>query len=93
MSYSEGTKVEWDWGNGTGTGKVVKKYTRKTTLKIKGSEVTRDAFLKTIWSTGSYDLGGVTLAFGAEDNQGMDRVFLTVIQKDGSFKPVARPAS
>ncbi|WP_299968723.1 DUF2945 domain-containing protein [uncultured Roseobacter sp.] len=43
MAYGEGTKVEWDWGNGTGTGKVVKKYTRKTTLTIKGSEVTRDA--------------------------------------------------
>lgn len=41
--YDEGTRVEWDWGNGTGTGKVVKRYTRKTTLKIKGSEVTRDA--------------------------------------------------
>ncbi|WP_299284288.1 DUF2945 domain-containing protein [uncultured Tateyamaria sp.] len=43
MSYNEGTKVEWDWGNGTGTGKVTKVYTQKTTLKIKGSEVTRDA--------------------------------------------------
>ena len=43
MSYSEGTQVEWDWGNGTGTGKVVKVYTRKTTLTIKGTEVTRDA--------------------------------------------------
>lgn len=41
--YREGTKVEWDWGNGAGTGKVVKKYTRKTTLTIKGSEVTREA--------------------------------------------------
>ena len=41
--YSEGDKVEWNWGNGTGTGKVVKIYTRKTTLTIKGSEVTRDA--------------------------------------------------
>ena len=41
--YSEGDKVKWDWGNGTGTGKVVKKYTQKITLKIDGSEVTRDA--------------------------------------------------
>lgn len=41
--YSEGDKVEWDWGNGTGTGKVVQKYTQKITLKIKGSEVTRNA--------------------------------------------------
>jgi hypothetical protein len=43
MSYREGTKVEWNWGNGTGTGKIVKKYTRKITLEISGTEVTRDA--------------------------------------------------
>ena len=41
MSYQTGTKVEWDWGNGTGTGKIVKKYTQKITLKLQGSEVTR----------------------------------------------------
>ena len=43
MSYSEGTKVEWDWGGITGTGKVTKVYTRKITLTIKGTDVTRDA--------------------------------------------------
>ena len=43
MSYGEGTQVEWDWGNGTGAGKIVEVYTRRTTLTIKGSEVTRDA--------------------------------------------------
>lgn len=42
-NYSEGTRVEWDWGNGTGSGRVVKKYTRKITLTIKGTEVTREA--------------------------------------------------
>ena len=41
--YDIGTKVEWDWGNGTGTGKIVKKYTQKITLKLQGSEVTRKA--------------------------------------------------
>lgn len=41
--YSQGTRVEWDWGNGTAAGEVVKVYTRKITLKIKGSDVTRDA--------------------------------------------------
>ena len=40
-SYSNGTKVEWSWGNGTGT--IQKVYTQKQTLKIKGTEVTRDA--------------------------------------------------
>ena len=43
MSYQTGTKVERDWGNGTGTGKIVKKYTQKITLKLQGSEVTRKA--------------------------------------------------
>ena len=42
MAYNEGDKVEWDWGDGTGTGTVQKVYTQKTTLKIKGSEVTRN---------------------------------------------------
>ncbi|QUJ76695.1 DUF2945 domain-containing protein [Sulfitobacter albidus] len=40
--YNVGDKVEWDWGNGTGTGEVQKTYTQKITRKIKGSEVTRD---------------------------------------------------
>ncbi len=39
----EGTKVKWNWGNGTGTGKVTKVYTQKITKKIDGTEVTRNA--------------------------------------------------
>ena len=42
-SYSEGTEVQWDWGNGTAKGKIDKVYTRKTTRTIKGTEVTREA--------------------------------------------------
>ena len=41
-SISEGDKVEWDWGNGTATGKVQSLFEEKTTRKIKGNEVTRD---------------------------------------------------
>lgn len=41
--FSEGTKVEWDWGDGTAEGKIETVYTRKTTRKIKGTEVTRKA--------------------------------------------------
>ncbi|MGR3465092.1 DUF2945 domain-containing protein [Limimaricola sp.] len=43
MSYSTGDKVKWSWGNGTGTGKITKVYTRKITRKINGSEITRNA--------------------------------------------------
>lgn len=43
MAISQGDTVEWDWGNGSGQGEVRKVYTQKTTVKIKGSEITRDA--------------------------------------------------
>jgi branched-chain amino acid transport system substrate-binding protein len=54
--------------------------------KIEG-EPTRQNLLKVL-SNGTFDLGGAKLTFGPNDNQGMDEVFLTVIQKDGSFKAV-----
>ena len=38
----KGDKVKWSWGDGTATGKVQSTFTRKTTRKIKGSEVTRN---------------------------------------------------
>ena len=42
MSYDKGDKVEWDWGNGTGTGKVSETFERSVTRTLKGSEVTRN---------------------------------------------------
>lgn len=42
-TYSQGSKVRWDWGDGTASGTVKKKYTRKVTRTIKGTEVTREA--------------------------------------------------
>lgn len=57
-------------------------------LEMIRGEVTRDELIRTILSTGRFDLGGVTLTYGPNDNQGMDEVFLTVIQPDGSFKAV-----
>ena len=41
--YSEGTKVQWDWGNGTASGKIAEVYTQKRTLTIDGNDVTREA--------------------------------------------------
>lgn len=41
-SYSKGTKVEWDWGNGTADGKVQESFTKSVTRTLKGSEVTRN---------------------------------------------------
>ncbi len=40
--YEEGDAVKWKWGNGYGEGVVQSVFTKRTTRKIDGSEVTRD---------------------------------------------------
>ncbi len=67
-------------------GYMVGKLVIMALQKLDG-EPTRANLLKAL-SGGSYDLGGVTLSFGENDNQGSDAVFLTVISADGSFKAI-----
>jgi ABC-type branched-subunit amino acid transport system substrate-binding protein len=59
------------------------------TLKRVSGEPSRAAFLDAT-TKGEFDFGGVKLHYTADKNQGMDEVFLTVIQPDGSLKPVTR---
>ncbi len=54
--------------------------------EVKG-ELTREAFIQAVDEKKTFDLGGVVLEFGPSDHQGMDQVFLTVIQ-DGEIKPL-----
>ncbi|MBP7064527.1 ABC transporter substrate-binding protein [Ferrovibrio sp.] len=54
--------------------------------KLEG-EPSRAALLKALGS-GNYDLGGVTLGFGPDDNQGSDAVFLTRIDAEGRFQSI-----
>ncbi len=58
--------------------------------RIKG-EPTRDGLLDAIGAR-PFGFGGVVLSYGPNNNQGSDRVFLTILQADGSFRPVARLA-
>ena len=69
-------------------GYMVGQLVVKMLSRIENS-ITREAFLSEL-ASGSLDLGGVRLSYGPQDNQGMDRVFLTVIQPDGSFSPITR---
>jgi ABC-type branched-subunit amino acid transport system substrate-binding protein len=57
--------------------------------KMKGP-ITRAGLLSAIKGGGTFDLGGITLSYGPHNNQGMDRVFFTMIQADGSIKPTDR---
>ena len=75
-------------------GYLVGRLTIMALEKMDGT-FTRNSFLTTITDLGQFDLGGFELAFGHDDNQGSDAVFLTVIQSDGTFRAVDRldPAS
>ena len=53
-----------------------------------GKDVTRAGLLKAIKDTGSFDIGGLPMTFSATKNEGLDKVFMTVIQADGTFKSI-----
>jgi branched-chain amino acid transport system substrate-binding protein len=61
-----------------------------TALDKAGPQPTREGLLKTIKDTGKFDIGGLSMTFGPTKNEGLDRVFLTIVQSDGSFKPVEK---
>lgn len=52
---------------------------------------TREALLEAICAA-PFDLGGVKLSYGPAKNQGSDQVFFTILQADGTFRPVTRLA-
>ena len=52
-------------------------------------EPTREGFLDAI-AAAPFELGGITLGYGPTRNQGSDAVYFTVLQADGSFKPISR---
>jgi len=59
-------------------------------LEKTGADVSRDGLLAAIRTTGKFSIGGLVMTFGPDKNDGLDEVFMTVIQADGSFKPVQK---
>ena len=53
-----------------------------------GPEVNRTQLLNSLRSTDAIDLDGFELRYGENDNQGSDAVFLTVIDRDGSYRSI-----
>ena len=59
-------------------------------LEKVGPDVTRDRLLKAIKGTGKFDIGGLPMTFSAEKNEGLEKVFMTIIEADGTFKPIEK---
>lgn len=41
-SFRTGQHVRWNWGSGTGTGRIDERFERDVTRTLKGSEITRN---------------------------------------------------
>jgi ABC-type branched-subunit amino acid transport system substrate-binding protein len=59
-------------------------------LEKAGKDVTRESLIKTIKDTGKFDIGGLPMTFSAEKNEGLEKVWMTIIEGDGSFKPIEK---
>jgi len=57
-------------------------------LELIGPNPTRAALLQIINDVGRFDIGGNIITFGDKTRDDPPKVFLTVIQPDGTFKPV-----
>jgi branched-chain amino acid transport system substrate-binding protein len=59
-------------------------------LEKTGKDLTREGMLKAIKETGKFDIGGLPMTFSADKNEGLDKVFMTIIEADGKFKPIEK---
>ena len=41
-SFQTGQYVQWNWGNGTGTGQIEERFEREVTRTLQGSEITKN---------------------------------------------------
>ena len=57
-------------------------------LDFCGRDVDRDCFLQSMRQRDRVDIDGFELRYGNDDNQGSDRVFLTMIDASGGYRPI-----
>ena len=59
-------------------------------LRRAGPDPTREGFITALQKAGAMDLGGFMLLYGEADNQGSDRVYLTVIDDSERFRSIRK---
>jgi ABC-type branched-subunit amino acid transport system substrate-binding protein len=59
-------------------------------LEKTGPDPTRADMLRVIHEVGRFDISGMIVTFGPNADDAPSKVFLTVIQRDGTFKAVEK---
>lgn len=80
-----GDKVGFVSLEGYIAGRLVIEVLKETDLKT----LTREAFIDKLIALKDFDIDGLKLSFGQDDNQGSNNVFLTKIDSDGKIQPFA----
>jgi branched-chain amino acid transport system substrate-binding protein len=57
-------------------------------LRNAGEPPTREGFLSALKGMTEFDLGGLVVNLGENDNQGLDQIFMTRLLPDGFFEPM-----
>lgn len=57
-------------------------------LKHIEGEITAESFLDTLYDMKDIKIDDVLLQYGEKDNQGFNKIFMTILQDDKQFKPV-----
>lgn len=65
-TFRKGQKVRWNWGAGTGHGKIVERFDRHVERTIEGSKVSRNGSADNPAYLVSSDNGGEVLKLGSE---------------------------
>ena len=60
-------------------------------LESIGDDVTREKFIKQIYSAEEIKIDDISMAFGADDNQGMTSIYMSKLTGDGKFIPLSNP--
>lgn len=55
-------------------------------LKAAGQDVTRPGFMQAMQGLGTFDLEGIEVSYGPDDNQGLSAIFVTEMDGAGGYR-------
>ncbi len=73
QSFKPGQRVRWNWGTGTGHGKIAERFERHVERTIEGAKISRNGSAENPAYLITLDDGGKVLKLGSELTKVIDR--------------------